>query len=49
MLGHEGTAGRRRLELIFRKECPTKEDWGVWKKELIRLHSKSWALLLPLD
>ena len=38
MLGHEGTAGRRRLELIF-----------VWKKELTRLHSKYWALPLPLS
>ena len=25
-LGHEGTTGRRRSELIFGKECPTKED-----------------------
>ena len=29
-LGHEGTTGRRRSELILGKECPTKEDWGVW-------------------
>ena len=48
-LGHEGTTGRRRSELVFGKECPTKEDWGVWKRELTRLHSKSWALPLPLD
>ena len=25
-LGHEGTTERRRLELVFGKECPTKED-----------------------
>ena len=25
-LGHEGTTGRQRSELIFGKECPTKGD-----------------------
>ena len=25
-LGHESTTGRHRSELIFGKECPTKED-----------------------
>ena len=48
-LGHEGTTGKRRLDLVFGKEYPTREDWGVWKRELTRLHSKSWALPLPLD
>ena len=48
-LGHKGTKGRRRSELIFGKECLTKEDWDVWKKELTRLHSKYWALPLPLS
>ena len=47
-LGHEGTTGRRRSELTIGKECPTKEDWEVWKKELTRLHSTSWALPMPL-
>ena len=26
MLGHEGTTGRRRSDLVFGKEYPTKED-----------------------
>ena len=47
--GHEGTTGKRRSGLVFRKEHPTKEDWRVWKRELSRLHRKSWALSLPLD
>ena len=49
MLGHEGTTGRRRSELVIGKQYPTKEDWGEWMRELTRLHSKSWALPLPLD
>ena len=48
-LGHEETTGGRRSELVVGKEYPTKEDWGVWRRELTRLHSKSWALPLPLD
>ena len=39
-LGHEGTTWKRRSDLVFGRECPTKEDWGVWKGELTRLHSK---------
>ena len=48
-LDHKGTTRKRRSDLVFGREYPTKEDWGVWKRELSRLHSKSWALPLPLD
>ena len=28
-LGHEGTKEKHRLDLVFGREYPTKEDWGV--------------------
>ena len=47
--GHEGTMGKHQPSQVFGKEVLTKEDWRVWKRELSRLHSESWALPLPLD
>ena len=48
-LGHEGTTGKHRSDLVFGREYPTKEVWGAWKRELSRVHSKPWPLPLPLD
>ena len=48
-LSHEGTTGKRLSDLVFGRKYPTKEGWGVWKRELTRLHSEYWALPMPLD
>ena len=44
----EGLTGKHQSELVFGEEHPIKEDWRVWRRELSRIHSSSWALILPL-